>query len=222
VSTGNAVGFVIAVQGVLPASAPVASPGVFAGAHFFQLSDYESDGTTINIGSPSVIIQGGTNLSVVKLFDMNSDGFLDIVVGDEGGSSINVFINQAQANETAFGTIGLLQTAHNTPSFAIFQTTPTGTEVGGPLDVVSPAGEFSFLAADTPTYGFGTFPAVPHNGYPIFLDTAPPISGGSAAEFKQTTTGHVLGLDIAHVTLDCPPSVAVVGDDNTVTVYKSN
>ena len=96
-----------------------------------------------------------------------------------------------------------------------------GALLGSPfLSTVSPAGEFTNIAADKVLYGLPDFPSSPHNGYTIFLVT-PPVVATGAVKFTQSTTGRVLNIDIAHVTLDCPPSVAVVSDDNKVTVYKT-
>lgn len=195
---------------------------VHATGTFFKPSDYLSDGTTTNVGNPSVILPVGLNPSVVKLFDMNNDGFLDIVVGLQDGSSVETFINQAEANRLVFGSTGLFQTAHNTPGFGCPQLNPGNTLVGLPLQCVCPAGEFTFMAADSVVYGLPDFPANPHNGYPVRLIAKPPVGSGAPAKFAQVTPGHVLNLDIAHVTLDCPPSVAVVSDDNFVRVYKAN
>jgi hypothetical protein len=216
------------------ATAAVAGLSNFSpSGHFFQPTDYLSiDGTAINIGSPSVIIPIGTDPRIVKLFDVNFDGFLDIVVGDQNGGSVFTLINQAQANTSPvippifstgghFNMPGLLQTFKNTPQYYVFQDEPQSTaSTSGPGLVVCPAGEFTLDAADTVFYGLNPFPALPHLGYPIDINSVPPIGGDGPAEFGQTAGGLVLGLDIGHVTLDCPPSIGVVTDANTVTVFK--
>jgi hypothetical protein len=201
--------------------------------NFFKPTDYLSiDGSAVNVGTPSVVLAVGTNPAVVRTFDSNVDGFADIVVGDQ--TSVLSLINQAQAN-LQFVTVsevnsstnplllpGLLQTFLNTPSFQIFEAFGSPPVItGGPAMVVCPAGEFTLDAADLTHYGAPTFPpSVPHSGYPINLDAVPPITGGAPAEFSQTAPGQVLSLDIGHVTLDCPPSIAVTTDGNNVTVFK--
>ncbi|HZV00889.1 MAG TPA: VCBS repeat-containing protein, partial [Planctomycetota bacterium] len=201
--------------------------------NFFKPTDYLSmDGSAVNVGNPSVVIPIGTNPTVVKTFDNNVDGFSDILVGDQ--QNVLSLINQAQAN-LQFVTVsevnsssnplflpGLLQTFFNMGPFQIFEAfgSPPTVE-GGPGMVVCPAGEFTLKAADLAHYGAPAFPpSVPHNGYPINLDGTPPITGGSPAQFTQTAPGQVLSLDIGHVTLDCPPSVAVTTDGNNITVFK--
>ncbi|MEZ0230292.1 MAG: FG-GAP repeat domain-containing protein, partial [Planctomycetota bacterium] len=183
--------------------------GIRASGEFFQPTDYFCESTPTSVGSPPVVFSAGTTPTVVKLFDMNTDGFLDIIVGDGSTSSISVFINQSDANRLLNGTLGGLRQK----IFSLVVLPPEFLST-------SPAGEFSFKADDTlPDFAPGV---VPHNGYPIRSFKAPKVAAGGDVKFTASVSGRILSFDIGNVTLDCPPSVVVVTDDNRVTVLKCN
>jgi hypothetical protein len=193
---------------------------------FYRPTDYFSDGTTTNIGSPSVILGVGGTPTALKLFDMNSDGFLDIVTGDFQSSTVTVLINQAEAAAFALNMNGLLQTSANTTPAPFNDVPPPVTPPPfAPFGYVSicPAGEFSIEAPALPIYNFGTFPAIPHTGYRIF-SFSPPVVAAGPVKFSTNvgSAAGVLAIDIGHVTLDCPPSIGVVSADNMLRIFKAN
>ncbi len=194
-------GFVLAVNGIR------------GSGEFYQPTDYECafNNPTL-VGAPPIVFKTGTTPTGVKLFDMNTDGFLDIVVADAFDKKVSIFINQAEANRLQQGTLGGLRQ----DVYVTFTVLPSR--------VVCPAGEFSFKAADSIDYGLPSFQAGvnPHNGYPIRSFKAPKVGPGVDVVFFTTVTGNILGFDIGNVTLDCPPSVVIVDDSNRVTVLKCN
>lgn len=200
------------------------------GTFFVPTNYYAIGGAISGVGNPPVILN--TSLStptVIDTFDMNGDGYPDIIVGDKS-AGIVTFINQGLAGQvygvsngvgpTIFMN-GLVQSWSNTPSFcSLAAYFPTGATTpsfeGGPLYVVCPAGEMSIVAPGP----LGTQPYPAGTGYPIGLL---PLTAQLHNNITSTlgVSAQISSIFTAHTTTDCPPSVGVTAADGSVKIYKA-